>query len=81
MKKSLLAIALSVFVYGAGLPTASPEREGFSPERLNRINLIMQDIAAGRLAGASGLIARNGKVVFRENWGEISRTPSCVCTR
>ena len=29
-----------------------------------------EHIAAGRLNGASGLIARNGKVVFRETWGE-----------
>ncbi len=28
-----------------------------------------EHIAAGRLNGASGLIARNGKVVFRETWG------------
>ncbi len=30
-----------------------------------------QHVDAGRLAGASGLIARNGKVVFRESWGEM----------
>jgi CubicO group peptidase (beta-lactamase class C family) len=29
-----------------------------------------EHIAAGRLAGASGLISRNGKVVFRETWGD-----------
>jgi CubicO group peptidase (beta-lactamase class C family) len=44
---------------------------GFSPERLNRINTVMREhIAAGRLNGASGLILRNGKVVFRETWGD-----------
>src|SRR5271170_2665205 len=73
MRKPLLAIVSSFcFVTGAGLPTAAPEREGFSPERLNKINVVMKEhVAAGRLAGASGLIARNGKIVFRENWGEI----------
>ena len=73
MKKPLLATLLSIcLVNGAGLPTAAPEREGFSPERLNKINVVMREhVTAGRLAGASGLIARNGKIVFRENWGEM----------
>src|SRR5271154_2265331 len=72
MNKPLLAIVIGVSAYGAGLPTAAPEREGFSPERLNKINVVMREhVAAGRLAGASGLLVRNGKVVFRENWGEM----------
>ncbi len=55
---------------GASLPTAAPEQAGFSTERLNRIDTVMREhITAGRLNGASGLIARNGKVVFRETWG------------
>jgi len=55
---------------GASLPTAAPETAGFSADRLNRINAVMQGhISAGRLNGASGLIARNGKVIFRETWG------------
>jgi hypothetical protein len=50
-------------VVGASLPTAAPEEAGFSRDRLKRINNVMQEhIAAGRLNGASGLIARNGKV-------------------
>jgi CubicO group peptidase (beta-lactamase class C family) len=71
--KPLLALVVSIsLAYGAGLPTAAPEREGFAPDRLNRINAAMREhVAAGRLAGASGLIVRNGKVVFRENWGEM----------
>jgi CubicO group peptidase (beta-lactamase class C family) len=73
MKQRLLTSILSVcLAYGAGLPTAAPEREGFSPERLNKINVVMRaHVDAGHLAGASGLIVRNGKVVFRENWGEM----------
>jgi CubicO group peptidase (beta-lactamase class C family) len=31
---------------------------------------MQEHIAAGRLHGASGLIARNGKVVFRGTWGD-----------
>jgi CubicO group peptidase (beta-lactamase class C family) len=71
MKKLLLVILLSV-ASGAGLPTAAPEHEGFSPERLKRINVVMkQHVDAGQMAGASGLLVRNGKIVFHENWGEI----------
>src|ERR1035438_2375427 len=30
-----------------------------------------EHVAAGDMAGASGLFSRNGKKVFRENWGEM----------
>jgi len=59
-------------VFAGALPTAAPEQNGLSGERLNRINTVMRGhVEAGRLAGASGLIARNGKVVFHETWGEM----------
>lgn len=55
----------------ATLPTGAPEQAGLSSDRLAHINTLMREhIQAGRLAGASGLIARNGKVVFRGTWGE-----------
>ena len=42
-----------------------------SAERLNRINGVMnKHVEDGDLAGASGLISRNGKVVFRATWGD-----------
>lgn len=60
-----------VFVHAAELPSADPRSAGFSPERLSRISAVMREhVAAGRLNGASGLIARNGKIVFRETWGD-----------
>lgn len=66
----LFGLAIS-FVFAAELPTGAPEQAGFSQERLNRIDAVMRDhVAAGRLMGASGLIARNGKVVFRQTWGD-----------
>lgn len=73
MKKILLVIVMGVsMMSAAGLPTAAPEGQGFSVERLNRINALMKEhVDAKQLAGASGLIARNGKVVFREQWGEM----------
>ncbi len=68
-----LAFVLSAcLAAGAGLPTSSPAEQGFSPERLNKINVVMrQHVDAGHVAGASGLLVRNGKIVFRENWGEM----------
>src|SRR5438552_12899274 len=69
----LLSLALPLsLLSGASLPTAAPEQAGLSADRLNRISVVMRDhISSGRLTGASGLIARNGKVVFRETWGEF----------
>jgi len=70
MRKAIIPLLTATLVSAASLPTAPPEQAGFSRDRLDRINTVMQDhIAAGRLNGASGLIARNGKVVFRETWG------------
>jgi CubicO group peptidase (beta-lactamase class C family) len=67
-----LAMSLVRFsLMGADLPSAAPNSAGFSPDRLNRISTVMREhVAAGRLNGASGLIARNGKIVFRETWGD-----------
>ncbi len=70
--KILVAFALSCgLIFGGGLPTGAPEQAGLSHDRLDRINTVMREhIAKGTLNGASGLIARNGKVVFKETWGE-----------
>ncbi len=67
----LLLSTLSVsLVFGASLPTAAPEQAGLSHERLDRINTVMREhIAQHHLEGASGLLERNGKVVFRQTWG------------
>ena len=57
---------------GQSLPTASPEETGLSSARLARIDEVMlEHVRSGRLAGASGLIARNGKILFRRSWGEF----------
>ena len=70
MRILLVLCLVASLVGGASLPTAAPEQAGFSRDRLNQINTVMQEhITAGRLNGASGLIARNGKVIFRETWG------------
>jgi CubicO group peptidase (beta-lactamase class C family) len=72
MRTPLALVLTFSFVFAGSLPTAAPEQNGLSADRLNRINIVMRDhVDSHRLAGASGLIARNGKVVFRETWGEM----------
>ncbi len=77
--RTILTLAfVSGLLIAADLPVGAPEQSGFSRERLQRIHALMQaHVAAGDMAGASGLIARGGKVVFHENWGEM-KTDSIV---
>ncbi|WOJ94047.1 serine hydrolase domain-containing protein [Congregibacter variabilis] len=56
------------------IPSASPAREGFSGERLARINDRMEEaVSEGIMVGAHGVIARNGTIVFDETWGMADR--------
>jgi CubicO group peptidase (beta-lactamase class C family) len=53
-----------------GLRLGTPAEAGLLPDRLPRIGKIMSEhIAANRIAGAVGLIARRGKIGFFETWG------------
>src|SRR3984957_5935424 len=77
--KKLLALSLLAlsFCVSASLPSDAPEQNGMSAERLNRINAVMKKhVEAGDLAGASGLISRNGKIDFRGTWGNY--TPKTI---
>lgn len=52
------------------LPTATPEKLGFSSERLDRLDRAMQaEIDAKRKAGMVVLIARHGKIVHLKAFG------------
>jgi CubicO group peptidase (beta-lactamase class C family) len=56
------------------LSADAPENHGFSPERLARIDTHMQAaVASGEMVGALGLIARDGKVIYRSRWGKANR--------
>ncbi|EED32882.1 beta-lactamase [gamma proteobacterium NOR5-3] len=56
------------------IPSTSPAREGFSGERLQRINDRMEEAVDQRImVGAHGVIARNGTIVFNETWGMADR--------
>ena len=54
------------------LPYAPSEREGFIPERLERLTAVMQrQIDEKKAPGASMLIARHGKLVYRQCLGAL----------
>lgn len=80
---SLLLLAVTSFLFSfsqvdisAGknkytiLQPAKPGQQGFSPERLKRIDNNINDwINDGRLNGAVALIIRNGKIVYHKAFG------------
>ena len=52
------------------LPRAVPEEVGLSSERLERIGEVFQDyVEEGRIAGAVGMVLRNGKLAYVDAWG------------
>ena len=59
---------------GEDLQTVSPERIGLSAERLDRIDRVMEEyVAAGRMSGAIGLIARQGQIGYFQTWGYMDK--------
>jgi CubicO group peptidase (beta-lactamase class C family) len=71
MRLSIAALACGILAAG-DLPVAAPESVGFGKDRLARISATMKEhVTSGRIAGASGLLARNGRVAWRDYWGEI----------
>ncbi|MFC1554125.1 serine hydrolase domain-containing protein [candidate division KSB1 bacterium] len=66
----LLLFLLIPSVSGQGLPKASPEELGLSPDRLERISIYMQDCVDKQLIpGVVTLVARHGKVAYLESFG------------
>ena len=54
----------------AVLPTVNPETQGFSSERLKQLDAnINQWIKEDQLNGATAIILRNGKIVYRKSFG------------
>lgn len=73
MKLAWLPLALLAAcqaVVPGPLPRSTPEAEGFSPARLERVHeLVERSIEAGEHAGALVLIARHGKIVDARSFG------------
>ncbi len=65
----LLSIALSAQSTPASSP-ARPAPPGFSPERLSRVDRVLQQyVDEGRLAGAVALVLRDGQPVYERAFG------------
>jgi CubicO group peptidase (beta-lactamase class C family) len=66
-----LSVALAYLVRAADpLPVSTPEAEGFSAERFQRVyDLVEGTVREGRHAGASVLVARHGKIVGWKTFG------------
>ena len=75
MRRILILAALVMSVIGmaaAPVPDAKPEEVGLSSERLALIDrMIDRRIAAGEIAGAVTIVARNGKVAHHSARGVV----------
>jgi CubicO group peptidase (beta-lactamase class C family) len=74
MRTLVITLALGLVFATAGraqpLPTASPESEGFSPERLARVHdMLKQQVDTGKHAGIVSLIVRHGRIVDWQTYG------------
>ena len=68
----LLASAGSI--HGREIGSSSPERQGFSSDRLDRLTQFMEaKVDDGTMVGGLGVIARNGKVIYSESFGQADR--------
>ena len=70
---ALSAMFLSTFhkdSFADDLPMAKPDEVGMSAENLKRVDEIVSDlIEKKRIAGASVMVARKGKICFFETYG------------
>ena len=61
---------------GQDLPTGSPEEVGMSTERLARIRPMLQKyVEDGTVPGIAAMVARHGKVVYFEAFGQAQIEP------
>jgi CubicO group peptidase (beta-lactamase class C family) len=67
---------------GQDLPTGSPEALGMSTERLARIRpMLQQYVESGTVPGIAAMVARHGKVVYFEVFGQAQVEPSVEMDR
>ena len=70
MRLMLSLLLFTALLAGQPLPLSTPEKEGLSPERLQRLHRVFeQAVADGKRAGAITLIARNGKIADWKAYG------------
>ncbi len=72
--RTLIAFFFVFSLVAADLPVVAPDRAGLSAEALARATrAIEDDVAAGRIPGALGLVARRGRIVYQEARGDADR--------
>jgi len=60
--------------HGREIGSSSPERQGFSSDRLERLTQFMEaKVDDGTMVGGLGVIARNGKVIYSQPYGQADR--------
>ena len=71
MVRSILAIAfLALTLHAQPLPLSSPEQEGFSKDRLDRLHRSFDQITrANKPPGAVTMVVRNGHIVDWQAFG------------
>jgi CubicO group peptidase (beta-lactamase class C family) len=70
MRFPALFVILSAFAAAQPLPVSTPEKEGFSKERLERLHRHFEGLAReGQRAGATMMILRNGRIVDWQAYG------------
>ena len=71
--KKILALLLTTICFGSiaqTLTPAKPEKAGIVPERLQRVDQMVNGfLANGQIPGAVVLIARNGKIAYHKAYG------------
>ncbi len=66
----VMLLLLTQTAFGQALPKANPEKLGFEPARLNRIdNAINEWIDQGAIPGAVALVARHGTIAYYKSFG------------
>jgi len=85
MGRARILVLVLAIVAPAMLPAQQPTRQarapaGFAADRLARIDRFMQQyVDSGQIAGAVGLVLRNGQVVYQHavGWSDVeSRWPT-----
>ena len=70
----VLAVFVSLPILAKEIPKTKPERQGFSSERLEKLTEHMNArVEDGTMVGGMGLIARNGKIVYSQTYGQADR--------
>ncbi len=70
---TLLAAACTAAAVAQPLPKASAESVGMSTERLGRLSTVLQqEVANKRLPGAVVMVARKGKLVYAQAFGNLA---------